>query len=215
MTSKPESDWIDISVALHNNLVSWPNNKPVEIKRDKCLDDYHCNLSSMSLGAHSGTHMDAPLHFINGARGLETMPPEVTIGEARVIEIENPEVITADELGNHDLRPGQRILFKTKNSERDWPHQPFMSDAVYIGTDAGRLLADKGIRLVGIDYLSVGGYEKNGPEVHRALLSAEIWIIEGLYLKDIEPGSYELVCLPLKIADSDGAPARAVIRPMT
>ncbi len=214
MTNNTTPDWIDISVTLHNDLVSWPNNQPVKITRDKCLDDYHCNLSSMSLGTHSGTHMDAPLHFIDGARGLETIPPEATIGEARVIEINNPEVITADELSNHDLQPGQRILFKTKNSERDWPNQPFMNDAVYVGTDAGKLLAEKSIRTVGIDYLSVGGYEKNGPEVHRVLLEAEIWVIEGLFLKDVSPGRYELVCLPLKVVDSDGAPARALIRPL-
>lgn len=211
-TSDP--GWIDISVSLHNGLVSWPNNDPVNVVRDKTLaSGYHCNLSVMSMSVHSGTHMDAPVHFIDGAPGLDTIPPDATIGPARVIGIDHPELVTADELARHEISAGDRILLKTRNSERNWPEQPFLRDAVYITTEAGEFLAERRVRTIGIDYLSVGGYEKNGVAVHRALLEAEIWIIEGLYLRDVEPGEYELVCLPLKIQDSDGAPARAVIRP--
>jgi arylformamidase len=207
--------WIDVSVMLHKGLAVWPENAPIVIELDKELGkDYHANLSVLNLGAHSGTHMDAPLHFIKGGPGLETMPLDATVGRARVIEIENAEEITIEELRQYDFKKGERILFKTFNSERNWPEQSFLPDAVYVATDAAEMLADAGVRTVGIDYLSVGGYKKNGVEVHNILLSSGVWIIEGLYLADIAPGDYDLICLPVKILGSDGAPARAILRPL-
>jgi arylformamidase len=115
----------------------------------------------------------------------------------------------------HSISKGARVLFKTYNSPRCWKTARFLSDYVYLTIDAALWLVDRGVQTVGIDYLSVGGYKRNGPEVHRILLHHGVWIIEGLDLTHVEPGTYEMVCLPLRIAGADGAPARAVLRPLT
>lgn len=172
------------------------------------------NLSRLEMSAHTGTHVDAPLHFFPNGRSLDTMPLSATVGPARVIEIHDPERIAADALAPHDIRQGERLLFKTRNSANDWSREAFRKDFVYLSTDAAEFLAECKVATVGIDYLSVAGYRKNESAVHRALLGAGIWIIEGLYLGEAEPGVYELICLPLRIADSDGAPARAALRPL-
>jgi arylformamidase len=194
-------------------MVHWPGDPPVKIRRVRDMDSGDtANLSLLSMGAHSGTHMDAPLHFLRGGKGLDEMPLSATVGSARVIEIEDRESVKVDELRRHRIRRGERVLFKTINSHRCWKTDSFVEDFVYLSTEAGRFLADRRVRAVGIDYLSVGGFEKNGIEVHRALLKAEVWIIEGLDLSRLRPGNYELVCLPLRIIRSDGAPARAIVR---
>jgi arylformamidase len=140
------------------------------------------------------------------------MPLDATIGRARVIEISDPVAVKLDELHSYGLQRGERILFKTQNSARRWSSEDFMEDFVYVSQGAARYLADRGIRTVGVDYLSVGGFRKDGEETHQALLEAGIWVIEGLDLSEVEPGKYELVCLPIKIEQSDGAPARAILR---
>jgi arylformamidase len=169
----------------------------------------------MAMGVHTGTHMDAPVHFVHGARGLDTMPLGATIGEARVVEIADEHEITADELRGHNLRAGERILFRTANSTRCWQTDDFVKDFVYISEPAARHLADVGVQTVGVDYLSVGGYYVDGATIHRILLDAGIWIIEGLNLSDVSGGRYELICLPVRMHESDGAPARAIVRPLT
>ena len=205
--------WIDISVSLRSGMVHWPDNPPVRI--EKILDIEHgdvANVSEISMGSHTGTHMDTPLHFVREGKGLDEMPLDATIGRARVIEISDPESIKPCNLRRHEIRSGERILFKTRNSARSWPSHAFLEDFVYVSQEAARYLAAWNIRTVGIDYLSVGGFRKDGVETHRALLEAGIWVIEGLDLSKVEPGAYELVCLPIKIERSDGAPARAILR---
>ena len=194
-------------------MVHWPGDPDVEIKlaKDIAKGD-SSNVSELRMGSHTGTHMDAPLHFIPGAAGLDEMDLSATIGRARVIGIADPASITPDELGAAAIQPGERILFKTQNSSVQWAQKPFATDFVYISTEAAGMLADSGIQSVGVDYLSVGGYKRNGSDVHRALLGAGIWIIEGLQLNQIAPGPYEMICLPLRILGADGAPARAVLR---
>src|SRR3712207_5659468 len=140
------------------------------------------------------------------------MPLTATIGRARVIEIRDPESVKPAELHPHRLQRGERILFKTQNSSRRWSAEDFMEDFVYVSQVAARYLAERGIQTVGVDYLSVGGFRKDGEETHRALLEAGIWVIEGLDLSEVEAGEYGLICLPLKIERSDGAPARAILR---
>ena len=147
--------------------------------------------------------------------GMETMPIAASIGRARVIEIHDPEAIRASELEPHHLAKGERVLFKTLNSGRCWKTDHFQKKYIYIQPERAQYLADIGVQTVGVDYLSVGGFESGGPETHRILLQAGIWIIEGLNLEHVEPGDYELVCLPLKIIGGDGAPARAVLRKLT
>jgi arylformamidase len=207
------SDWIDISVPLHNGMVTWPGDAPFE--RSPTLQiatGAQCNLSQFSTTAHIGTHMDAPLHYIAGGAGIETLPITASIGRARVIEIHDPEVIRTRELEPHHLAKGDRVLFKTGNSRVCWKTDHFNEKYIYIHPDAARHLAERHVQTVGVDYLSVGGFDNGGPLTHRILLEAGIWIIEGLQLEHVEPGEYELVCLPLKILGSDGAPARAVLR---
>jgi arylformamidase len=194
-------------------MVHWPDNPPVQIERALSIEHGDAaNVSEISMGAHTGTHMDGPIHFVEGGKGLDEMPLTATIGRARVIEIRDPESIKPGELDPHELKRGERILFKTGNSARRWPTEGFMEDFVYVSQEAARYLADCGIQTVGVDYLSVGGYRKDGEETHQALLEAEIWVIEGLDLSEVEPGEYELICLPVKIERSDGAPARAILR---
>jgi arylformamidase len=208
-----ENGWIDVSVALHSGMVHWPDNPPVRIER---MLDIECgdaaNVSKISMGSHTGTHMDAPLHFVREGKGLDAMPLDAAIGRARVIEVRDPESIKPSDLRRHKIRSGERILFKTRNSGRCWPTRAFLEDFVYISREAARYLAAWNVRTVGIDYLSVGGFRKDGVETHRALLKAGIWVIEGLDLSQVEPGEYELVCLPIKVWESDGAPARVILR---
>ena len=205
--------WIDVSVPLHNGMAHWPDNPPVKIERMLDIDQGDAaNVSKMSLGVHTGTHVDAPRHFIRDGRGVHLAPFSALIGPARVIEITDTQSIKVDELRRHDLQAGERILFKTLNSTRCWQTDDFVEDFVYVSQEAARYLAGLRVQTVGVDYLSVGGYTTDGTETHQALLSADVWIIEGLNLAAVQPGIYELICLPLKIVDSDGAPARAVLR---
>jgi len=207
------ADWIDISVPIHTGMTHWPDNPPVKVERMLDMDAGDvCNVSQMSLGVHTGTHVDAPRHFLRDGISVERAPINALIGTARVIEIADTRTITVDELRRHDIQRDERILFKTLNSLRCWQTDDFIEDFVYISQEAARYLAQAHVQTVGVDYLSVGGYLTDGPETHRALLTAGIWIIEGLNLSLAPPGTYELVCLPLKIAEADGAPARAVLR---
>jgi arylformamidase len=159
--------------------------------------------------------MDAPRHFIAKGRTMESLPIDAVVGLCRVIEIENKSVITVEELRPHKLKRGERILFKTRNSTKSWKlakSGTFDKGFVYIPAETARYLVERGVRTVGVDYLSVGGWQKDGVECHQILLGAEIWIIEGLDLSKVKPGAYDLVCLPLKILGADGAPARAILR---
>jgi arylformamidase len=144
---------------------------------------------------------------------MEAMPIDATVGPCRVIEIHDDTAITAAELEPHQLQRKERILFKTRNSACSWKTDDFDECFIYIAQDAARHLTACGVMTVGVDYLSVGGYKKDGVETHVELLGAEIWIIEGLNLAAIGPGNYDLACLPLKLVGSDGAPARAILRP--
>ena len=205
--------WIDVSIPLHNGMVYWPDDAPFERKESMTIAaGDEVNLSQFSSSVHLGTHMDAPRHFLASGKGIETMPIEATVGPARVIAIQDPERIEVREVKPHRLAEGERVLFKTRNSAHCWKTDEFQKKFVYIPADCAAYLAECGIRTVGVDYLSVGGFDVDGPETHRTLLAAGIWIIEGLNLEHVEPGDYELVCLPLKIVGSDGAPARAILR---
>jgi arylformamidase len=208
-------DYFDVSVPLRNGMVHWPGDLPFERSLTLAIPKGDvCNLSQFSGSAHIGTHMDAPRHFIDGAATIETLPLDAVIGPARVIDIHDEECIRIDELEPHRIVEGERLLFKTVNSERVWNTDQFQEKYVYIPESTARYLAARGVRTVGVDYLSVGAFHGDGPEAHRAMLGAGIWIIEGLNLQSVEPGNYELICLPVKMVGSDGAPARAVLRPM-
>lgn len=212
-SSATNDGWIDISVRLRSGMVHWPDNPPVRIERVLDMEGGDvANVSKISMGSHTGTHMDAPLHFVREGEGLDKMPLTAAMGRTRVIEIHDPESVKPDELDPHGIRCGERILLKTQNSARHWPSTAFIEDFVYVSQEAARYLAACEIQTIGIDYLSVGGFHRDGVETHEALLNAGIWVIEGLDLSQVEPGEYELVCLPIKVERSDGAPARAILR---
>jgi arylformamidase len=208
--------WIDVSVPLRTGMVHWPDNPPVRIERAMDLEHGDAaTVSSMAMGVHTGTHMDAPVHFQRGGVGIDQMPLEATLGLARVVEIQDPVSIKRAELEAASLQPGERILFRTRNSERCWKTDDFVEDFVFISREAARYLVERGVRTVGVDYLSVGGFREDAEATHLALLQGGVWVIEGLNLSPVRAGTYELVCLPLRIAGGDGAPARAVLRPVT
>ena len=214
-SSLPTSGWMDISVPLSDGMLHWPEDPPIEIKRVidmKNGDEY--NLTHVSMAVHTGTHMDAPCHFRRSGISIDKMPLTASVGEARVIEITDNEFINVEEIRPHRIRKGERILFKTKNSKRKWINKPFNRKFVHLSIEAAKYLSERKVQTIGIDYLSIGGYEGNVVEVHDIILKAGIWVIEGLDLSKIEPGDYNLICLPIKIAGSDGAPARALVSPI-
>jgi arylformamidase len=215
MTESGEAEWIDVSVTVRHGMPHWPDNPPIVMQRAMDIERGDgCNVSHLAMGVHSGTHIDGPVHFVHGAAGVDEMPLTATMGPARIIEITDPREITAGELRQHALRAGERVLFKTSNSPRAWQSDKFIEDFVYISELAAAYLAETGVRTVGVDYLSVGGYHADGAKIHQILLTAGIWIIEGLNLSAVRAGSYEMICLPVKLHGSDGAPARAILRPV-
>jgi arylformamidase len=195
-------------------MVSWPGDPAVHIERVHDLSRGDAaNVSRLELGAHTGTHMDAPAHVVRGGIGIDDMPLDAAIGWARVIPIRDRKSIKPDELVRHAIRRGERALFKTHNSAHCGDTDSFVEDFAYLSAIAAQYLPKRQVQLVGVDYLSVGGFLADGVESHQALLKAGIWIIEGLNLKRVRPGRVQLVCLPLKIAGGDGAPAgRSCVR---
>jgi arylformamidase len=194
-------------------MVHWPGDPPPLMDRLLDMDAGDvCNARFLHMSAHSGTHMDAPLHFIRDGTSIDQMPVEATVGRARVIEIRDPEVIAKNELEGCNIQPGERLLFKTSNSANCWKCRYFLKRFVHVNAEGARYLVERAVKTIGVDYLSVGGYESDGVETHQILLGAGVWIIEGLDLSAVGPGSYELLCLPLKVAGGDGAPARAFLR---
>ena len=205
--------WMDVSVPLHSGMVHWPNDPPVMLERSLDLARGDAmTLSRLNMGVHSGTHMDAPAHFIRQGKTLNELPLAAVIGPARVIEILEVESITPADLTGYGIQAGERILFKTSNSSDPWYDKLFKEDFVYLTREAADYLARQQVQTVGIDYLSIGGYKGDGGATHIALLSAGIWIVEGLYLAHIAAGDYEMVCLPLRLLGAEGAPARVVLR---
>ena len=208
------SPWIDISVMLQDGMVHWPGDPAVSIER--MLDMDHgdtVSVTKFSMGAHTGTHIDAPIHYLQQTPTIDQIPLDIAIGPVRVIEIKDAVAIHLKELEQHLIQKGERILFKTKNSSQAWNRNSFQEDFVFISEEAAGYLASKKPKLIGIDYLSVGGFKVDGAEIHRILLREDIWILEGIQLGEVQPGDYDLICLPLKIQGADGAPARAILRP--
>lgn len=205
--------WIDVSIPLHNGMHGWPGNPPtvVTMHLGTAKGDV-CNVSAINFNSHTGTHMDAPLHFLHGAKSMDDLPWDAVIGPARVVGIRDKTAIKVSELKKLKLRKGERVLFKTRNSDLSWMQPEFDKDFIYIARDAAQYLVDCGVRTVGVDYLSVGGFYVDGIETHHVLLGAEVWIIEGLDLSKVKPGNYDLLCLPIKFQQGDGAPARCLIR---
>lgn len=207
------SGWKDISVPLQSEMAHFPDVPAVRISRTLDMDHGDiCNVTAISMSAHAGTHIDAPSHFIKSGKSIDQMPFDAVMGPARVILIRDPKWIQIKELEKYHIQKGERILFKTLNSSRCWKTKSFIKNYVYLPEESAKYLAKMKVRTVGIDYLSIGGFNAGLPETHKALLREDIWVIEGLNLSKVKPGNYELICLPIKILKADGAPARAIIR---
>jgi arylformamidase len=215
--STGKSEWIDISLPLYDSMVQGPIEPLIPhiefiLHRKKMNNVAMCQLN---INTHNGTHIDAPYHFIEEGETVDRMNLDTAIGRARVIEIEDEVMIKTEELERHDIQSGERILFKTKNSSRPERMKEFMRDSVYLSLAGAEYLVKKGIILVGIDYISIGG---GGMEeidnTHLTLLNNGIYIIEDLDLSPVKAGQYEMICLPLRIKGGDASPARAIVRPI-
>ncbi|MGD8555687.1 MAG: cyclase family protein [Anaerolineales bacterium] len=203
----------DISLAITPGMPVWPGDPGVELERvTEIAKGANSNTSRLTLGVHSGTHVDAPVHFLDGDTSVETLALETLTGRATVVDLPQAEVLDAATLEAASIAPGtERLLFKTRNSAY-WRRgeKEFQTD--FVGVDAGgaEWLVSQGVRLVGVDYLSVAPFKQSRP-THRTLLEAGVVVVEGLDLSRVNPGTYTLYCLPLKLVGSDGAPARAIL----
>ncbi len=210
--SVPSTGWLDVSVPIQPAMPIFEGDPPVRIELAAALARGDvCNLTRLELGAHSGTHVDAPSHFIDGAPGADSIKLDALIGPAWVVDARAVEAtIDAVTLDRLSIPEGEtRILFRV-NSEL-WEEVAFSPRFVGLDGEAAERLAERGVRLVGADYLSIAPFGDPTP-THRALLERGVVIVEGLDLRAVDPGPYDLLCLPLRIVGSDGAPARVLLR---
>jgi arylformamidase len=205
---------LDISVPLNAELPVWPGDPQIVLERYRCISEGNAsNDSRIACSVHAGTHVDAPAHFIENGATVDQLPLDILMGNAMVVELLNVDIITPETLESVTLPVEmKRVLFKTKNSTL-WtdPTHHFNPDFVALSADAAKWLVHKGVRLVGVDYLSVQLYKDTEPLTHQILLEAGVVIVEGLNLHKARQASYQLVCLPLKLTGSEGAPARAIL----
>ena len=207
----------DLSIPLSSAIPTYPGDPEIEIQAWRSLSNGDgANVSVLRFGAHTGTHVDAPAHFIEGAPRVESLPLDVLIGDAEVIEVPSESnSIDLSFVREHCTNESRRVLFKTRNSAF-WKTSSahFEEDYTYLELEAAKHLVEQGVRLVGIDYLSIEKFAQEGHPTHLALLSKGVIIVEGLNLSVVPPGKYELICLPLSISSGlgDGAPARVVLR---
>lgn len=210
-------EWHDISVALTGDLPTWPGSPGVTTRlRNSIAAGDVANVTQLSIDVHSGTHVDAPRHFLDRGETLEELGLDPFIGPAVVLDTGPAKEISAAVLDAAMVPVGaRRLLLRTRNSSRaDLYRSPFDEDYAALTLDGAEWLASKNLCLVGIDYLSIQRYSEP-PDVHRALLGAGIAILEGLRLGGVNPGAYELICLPMRLINVEGAPARAILLPST
>jgi len=204
--------WIDITIPIRSGMPVFPGDPPVRIELAQAIaEGASCNVTRLDMGAHTGTHIDAPVHFIQGASGADGVPLEALIGPAWVVDATRTSgEIDERALDGLDIPDEEsRLLFKTPNSAL-WGRDAFSDAFIGLTDGAARALAARGIALVGADYLSIAPHGKAAP-THYAFLKAGVVIVEGLDLREVDPGPYDLVCLPMRIAGCDGAPARALL----
>ena len=204
----------DVTVPLAPEIPVYPGDPAFQSKQLSCLEHGDiCTVSQLSFGSHTGTHVDPPSHFIAGGITLDQLSLEVLIGKARVVDAGAVDAIDAVTIASANLAGVERVLFKTRNSKL-WQRgeKEFDQNFVYIEAEAAKMLVESGVKLVGIDYLSVEKFNFDAPATHYTLLRNNVIIIEGLNLSEVVDGEYELICLPMKIKGGDGGPARVVLR---
>jgi arylformamidase len=203
----------DISVPISGDMPVWPGDTAVNFKLTSEIDaGDNANVSHISLSAHTGTHVDAPFHFLPEGVTLDAISLNIMIGPAYVLDLPDIDLITADVLKNAEF-PQQirRLIFKTRNSEI-WARgeKEFQTDFVAVSPDGAQFLVERGIKMVGIDYLSIAPFQQSRP-THEILLKSGVFVLEGVNLSAVAPGQYTLYCLPLNLQGVDGAPARVIL----
>ncbi len=210
------SGWIDVSLPLSPELLTWPGNPPVEVlANQRIASGDGANVSELRLGTHSGTHIDPPLHFLDAAAGVDRVPLDVLIGPCWVTDATGRGgPVGADDLDTLGVPPGtDRLLLRTDNSERwDRPSASFPESYVSLAADGARWLVERGVRLVGVDFLGIEARGSGDHPTHVTLLSNDVAIVEGLDLRRVTEGAYDLIVMPLRLVDGDGGPARAALR---
>ena len=208
------NDWIDVSVPLDDGVIVWPGDPEFqrELLSTTAVDGVE--VSQLRMSVHTGTHVDAPAHYLEGGATIGTMPIDAMVGPCVVLQIPEDVIrIDVEHLEAVDLAEGERVLLRTGNSTRGLlGRRSFVEDYTFLTPDAAAYLARLPARCVGIDYLSVGGPGPEGVETHELLLASGVWIIECLELAHVAPGTYDLVCLPLRLMSAEGAPARAILQ---
>ncbi|SNB47447.1 cyclase family protein [Geobacter sp. DSM 9736] len=200
----------DISVPVRNGMQVYPGDPQVTVEQVASIaSGDRLNLSRLVMGSHAGTHMDAPSHFIDSGASVDLLPPELMIGPAVVVEVKGVTEVSARIISRLPLHGTSRLLLKTDNGAF-WPEGEFNEDYAHLSEDAARYLVERKMCLVGIDGPSIERFEGSG-DVHRQLLGGGVLILEGLDLRSVQPGEYDLLCLPLKVAGGEGAPARALL----
>ncbi|MFC1567428.1 cyclase family protein [Thermodesulfobacteriota bacterium] len=204
----------DISLPISNDLPVWPGDPSVSLMMTRSISNGdQCNVTQIQMGAHTGTHIDAPYHFLKDGATIDTIPFETFIGPCLVVDIDAEVLIEKKDFQKYDLNGHSRILIKTRNSEL-WANNinSFEKNYVSLGIDAAQYLVEMKAILVGIDYLSIEAFQSDGYPVHKLLLKNNITVLEGLNLSGVKSGVYELLCMPLKLQGCEGAPARVLLR---
>ncbi len=204
----------DVTVPLVPGLPVFPGDPPVSIEAVQRAGEASYGLARLSFTTHSGTHVDAPAHFVAGGTTVDALPLEILMGKTRVVELLARERVERADLEALDLRDDLRVLLKTRMSGQ-LLKPGYQEDHVYLDEDAALYLVQAGLKLVGFDYLSIDRFGHAGFPAHHALLGAGVIVVEGLDLSEVEPGEYDMACLPLRVGGGDGAPARVVLRSRT
>ena len=201
--------WIDVTIPMHAAMTVWPGDPPFTLSpAARIADGAGCNVSTLSLSTHTGTHCDAPWHFEDDGKKLHEVDTSIFFGDALIIDLPEVDIICASNLPSGRLP--NRVRFRARNSAYP-PDAPFLKSYVALDKSAAERLVDDGVRLVGVDYLSVAPYKQPGQETHHRLLEAGVFVVEGLLLQSFSPGVYPFVVLPMAIVGADGAPCRAFI----
>jgi len=201
----------DVTLPIVPGLPAFPGDPPPAVETLQRAGESPFGLARLTLTTHSGTHVDAPLHFVPGGTSVDLLPLEILMGKTRVVEIQSRERVERGELEALDLRDDLRVLLKTRMSGQ-LLRAGFQEDHVYLTGDAALYLAQAGLKLVGFDYLSLDRFGDTSYPAHHALLGAGVVVVEGLDLSEVEAGEYDMACLPLRVGGGDGAPARVVLR---
>jgi arylformamidase len=201
----------DVTVPLVPGMLAYPGDPPFELQPVQKIGEAPYALSRLVLTTHTGTHVDAPSHFLAGGASVDQLPLEILLGKARVAEVSSRDRVERADLEALDLRDDLRVLLRTRMSGQVLK-PTYQEDHVHLSEDAAHYLAQAGIKLLGFDYLSIDRSGSTDFPAHRALLGAGVVVIEGLDLSEVEPGEYDMACLPLRVAGGDAAPARVVLR---